>query len=428
MRFLGKRVVLAVGSALLMAQVIAVPSALALNEPAAPARPIAVGGNTTAKVTWVAPANNGSAIDAYTVTPYIGAVAGTPRPFASTAITQTITGLVNATTYTFKVKAHNANGYGVDSLASFPVTVGAPVAPAAPVIAPGSTTARVTWVAPVNNGSAIDTYTVTPFIGLVAQPTRVYAATAVTQVVTGLTNGTAYTFRVKAHNIRGTSPNSVGSLATIVGSPTVPTAVKASPGKALARVYWTASFGNGSAITSYLVTPYIGTVAQAPRTFTSASVSRDITGLINGTTYKFKVAAVNARGTGPISVFTSAVTPSAQPTLRAVMNTTIGQPILVDANGMTVYEYFPDGANTTSAVNGTLRAIWPYVSWSGAVTVGAGLTLANAVANTQPDTTKLISYNGHLLYTFITDKVPGDAKGQGVAQFFVLDANGNKIP
>jgi Secreted repeat of unknown function len=87
----------------------------------------------------------------------------------------------------------------------------------------------------------------------------------------------------------------------------------------------------------------------------------------------------------------------------------------------------PDAASTTSHVTGPLRTAWPYVTWAGTVTVGAGLTAASATANLQPDNSRLVGYHGHLLYTFVSDAAPGDATGQGLAGFFVLDASGNKI-
>ena len=46
----------------------------------------------------------------------------------------------------------------------------------------------------------------------------------------------------------------------------------------------------------------------------------------------------------------------------------------------------------------------------------------------QPDNTRLVSYNSHLLYMFVGDATPGDVTGQALNNFFVLDASGNKIP
>ena len=72
----------------------------------------------------------------------------------------------------------------------------------------GQRTATVSWTAPANGGSAITSYTVTPFIGTAAQtPTTVTGAPpATTTTVPGLTNGTAYTFKVTATNTIGTGP------------------------------------------------------------------------------------------------------------------------------------------------------------------------------------------------------------------------------
>ena len=109
-----------------------------------------------------------------------------------------VTGLTNATAYTFKVAAKNAVGTGGQSAPTAAVTVGAPVTPAAPTATPGSASVTLKWVAPATNGSPITGYVVTPFKGGVAQPVRTFTSVATTEVITGLTNGTAYTFKVAA--------------------------------------------------------------------------------------------------------------------------------------------------------------------------------------------------------------------------------------
>jgi putative cell wall-binding protein len=66
---------------------------------------------TSASVTWTPGSNSGSAITLWTVTPFVGLVAGTPwtstNPAAASA---TVTGLTNGQTYTFKVVATNVVG------------------------------------------------------------------------------------------------------------------------------------------------------------------------------------------------------------------------------------------------------------------------------------------------------------------------------
>jgi hypothetical protein len=81
-------------------------------------------------------------------------------------------------------------------------------------------------------------------------------------------------------------------------------------------VNWTAPASNGgNAITGYVVTPYIAGVAQAVQTFSSTATTETVTGLTAGTSYTFKVAAVNAAGTGPASASSAAVTVNAGPSL-----------------------------------------------------------------------------------------------------------------
>ncbi len=292
-------------------------AAVTAGIPAAPAAPTAVPGNVSAKVSWTAPGNNGSAITGYVVTPFVGTTAGTAVTFASTATTQTVTGLVNGTVYTFKVAARNAKGTSPLSPASAPVTVGVPAAPAAPTVASGDGTAIVSWVAPANNGTPITGYVVTPFVGTTAGTPVTFASTAITQTMTGLVNGTTYTFEVAAKNAKGTSPASAASAALTVGAPTAPAAPTVVAGNGSVTLSWVAPANNGSAITGYVVTPFIGTVAQTSVSFASTATTQHITGLTNGTTYTFRVAARNVRGVGLRSAASATAKPLA--TLTALV-------------------------------------------------------------------------------------------------------------
>ena len=216
-----------------------VASIIGLNQsttpvvPSAPTGMTATAGNGQATVSWTAPFNGNSPITSYTVTPYVGTTAQTPTVINGSppATNATITGLTNGVTYTFTVTATNAVGTGPASAASNAVTPVAPTAPAAPTgvsAAAGNSTATVTWTAPANGGSAITSYTVTPYLAGNAQPATTVNGSppATTATITGLTNGSSYTFTVTATNAVGTGPASAASNAVIPTAAAVPAFVQ----------------------------------------------------------------------------------------------------------------------------------------------------------------------------------------------------------
>jgi hypothetical protein len=196
--------------------------------PSAPTGVTATAGNGQATVSWTAPSDGNSAITSYTITPYVGSAAQTPKVISGSPPTTTATvgGLTNGSSYTFTVAATNAVGTGPASAASNAVTPAAPTAPAAPAgvtATTGNATATVTWSAPANGGSAITSYTVTPYLAGVAQAATTVTGSppATTATVSGLTNGSSYTFTVTATNAVGTGPASAAS------NPVTPSAVAA---------------------------------------------------------------------------------------------------------------------------------------------------------------------------------------------------------
>jgi hypothetical protein len=116
-----------------------------------------------------------------------------------------------------------ANNYAEYSLGAVPG------APTAVVASGGDAQATVSWTAPLSTGgSPITAYAVTPFIGGVAQSPQTFLSTASSQVVTGLTNGTAYAFSVAAINAGGAGTNSAASSPVTPSKETSTTALKLS--------------------------------------------------------------------------------------------------------------------------------------------------------------------------------------------------------
>jgi predicted phage tail protein len=186
--------------------------------PGAPTAVTGTAGNAQVGLGWTAPASDGgSPVTGYRITPYIGAAAQTPVTTGTAATSHTVTGLTNGTAYTFTVAAINAVGTGPDSAASAPVTPSAPApsAPGAPTGVtgiPGDGEVALSWVAPASDGgAAITGYRLTPYIAAVAQTPVTTPTAATTYTVTGLSNGTAYTFTVEAINSVGPGDESAPS-------------------------------------------------------------------------------------------------------------------------------------------------------------------------------------------------------------------------
>lgn len=119
----------------------ATASGTPMTLPDAPTATAATAGNAQATVTWTAPASDGgSPITGYTVS---GTPGGTCTVAAAAPRTCTIATLNNGTPYTFTVKAMNAVGDSLPSLASAPVTPTAPVVVAPPAEDPGPTSTTI---------------------------------------------------------------------------------------------------------------------------------------------------------------------------------------------------------------------------------------------------------------------------------------------
>lgn len=194
---------------------------VATPPPTVPGSPTGVGGTAryqSVVLNWTAPSNvGGSPITSYQITPYANGTAQTPINTGSTDTSDTVTGLTVGTPYTFTVAATNAVGTGSPSDPSPTITPVAQSAPDAPTGAQATAydgAAQLYWSAPAyDGGSPITGYRVTPYIGGTAQTPVTTSSADPEQYVTGLKDGTAYTFTVAAINQVGTGQDSAASTA-----------------------------------------------------------------------------------------------------------------------------------------------------------------------------------------------------------------------
>jgi hypothetical protein len=133
-----------------------------------------------------------------------------------------------------------------------------------------------------------------------------------------LTNSTSYTaivdaVRDSAGNVMSAPVSWSFTTAALVSSPGAPTAVTATAGNATATVFWSSPSDGGGPITSYTITPFIGSAAQATTTVPGSPppTSSPVYGLTNGATYTFAITATNSAGAGPASSPSNSVQPLA---------------------------------------------------------------------------------------------------------------------
>jgi len=139
-------------------------------------------------------------------------------------------------------------------------------------------------------------------------------------IVTGLTNGTSYTFTVTAFNSFGATQSSSSSSIVPAGVPGTPAAPTVTAGNGQATLSWTAPSNNGSAIVDYIIyyaTSLGGTYAEFGDGV-GVSTSTTVGGLTNGTAYFFKIVAQNAIGNSAQSAASEPVTPVAPPVVPVV--------------------------------------------------------------------------------------------------------------
>ena len=301
--------------------------------PAVPASLTVTPGDAKMTLSWVVPANGGEPITHYAIKiedtkedlgSFVGvqvAVADLTGDVtsvgASVSYIVTVTGvnsgtaLVNGTTYFFQIAAVNSIGTG-NYTATIDATTTVPDAPTnLRATAVSATEISLSWDAPSENGgSAITGYDLeysedgsAPWMDLTTSGTTTSFSDN-----TGLTAGSTRHYRVAAINNVGTGEYSTTTAATLVvpGTPTNLTAAVVS--ETQIDLSWDApSEDGGDAITGYdLEYSEDGNEPWTDLTTSVTTTSFDDTGLTAGSTRHYRVAAINAVGTGAYSEEVSA--------------------------------------------------------------------------------------------------------------------------
>ena len=176
--------------------------------------------------------------------------------------------------------------------------VGTPAMPAL-TATPGDGQVSIAFTAPTATGGAA----ITDYEYQLNGGSWVSASTTSSPVViTGLTNGTSYSIKLRAVNSAGVGAESAAVTSTPAATSDAPTALVATPGDGQVSIAFTAPTATGgAAITDYEYQLNGGSWVSASTT--SSPVV--ITGLTNGTSYSIKLRAVNSAGNGAESAAVS---------------------------------------------------------------------------------------------------------------------------
>ncbi len=350
-----------------------VPTAVPENPvvPSAPASLSAGAVTSNSQVlNWTAPTTGSPATYTYRVS-YRLAGSGAYQEFAAavSGLTSTVTGLAPSTAYDYQVTATNTTGTSPAATllnASTTAQLTAPGAPASLAAGtPGSNSVPLTWSAPSSGGGSITDYIV-QFSATGANSWATFAdgtSSATGATVGGLNSGTTYDFRVAAINAAGT-----GSYSTITGIttasvltvPSAPTSLAAgTPASTTVPLTWVAPTAGGGAISDYVVQyAAAGTAFATATTFSdgvTAATGATVTGLTASTSYDFRVAAINAAGTGPYAQVLNITTASS--------GATVPQAITLTAQNSTmtgpVSEVYSGTGTTTDAAIGQVALKLP---------------------------------------------------------------------
>ena len=320
-----------------------------------------------------------------------------------TTTSRTIGGLTNGTRYYFVVRAVNAGGQGIASGEASVVPI---AAPADLSLTAGDAQVAATWSAASGASSYTLYYATTPLAGATDLDTRASGITRVTgltgtsRTVTGLTNGTTYYFVVRAENSLG-QKSAASAQASAIPLAT-PSGLSLTASNAQVAASWSTAIGASSYTLYHATTPLAGATdldtraSGITRVTGLTGTSHPVTGLTNGTTYYFRVRAVNASGQSAASAQASAI-PLATP------------------SGLSLTASNAQVAASWSAVSGasTYTLYYAQSSLAGATdldTRATGITRVRNISGTSQRVTRLT--NGATYY-FVVRAV--NAAGQSAA-------------
>jgi hypothetical protein len=405
------------------------------GRPTVPQSVVALGLDAAAEVSWDEPeSDGGETIRSYLIRVYAD---GGTVPLSTTlvnsslasAMSETITGLTNGTRYEFSVTASQevvgTQYFGLESerseiIAGRPAAVTSVTATAANL--PTGTQVLVTWNKVADQtGVAVTHYRVNRKTtgaytnGTASTSASVCVTNSCSATVTGLTNGTEYTFVVEAgisNAAWGLASSEV--IATPIGRTSAPSITVTSMDSGTVVEVIEPTSLNGSAVTHYELM-----YQTSPGGSWSAAIELEpsefpytIQSLTNGTSYLVSVLAVN--GAGDSDADSATVVPATTPGAPSNVSARPGSIIVawdapIDTGGETISAYEitvtdPDGVSTTFATSPSNPT-----GTSSCTTAGRSCTITQVFTADSPET--LVTVPDDIQYTIAVTAL--NAAGSG---------------
>ncbi len=345
--------------------------------PNAPSSVTATGGIRQVSIAWSL-SSGATSYNLYWSTSSTVTTAGTKITGAANPYLQT--GLANNTAYYYIVTAVNSSGESIPSATATATTSALPATPTGVAAATDSTTQiSISWSA-VTGADSYNLYrsTTSGFAITAAGVTKITGVTS-TYANTGLAAGTTYYYRVTAVNSVGESPASTQVTATTTAAPTVPAAPTgvsaATDSTTQITISWSAVTGAGSYNLYRSTTSGFAITAAGVTKITGVTSPYANSGLAAGTTYYYRVTAVNSVGESAASAQVTATTTSTPPPPPPTLCVSChGTP---PATGKHTF-HFPSKTNTCATCHGTgydpygLATALPATHMNGVTNIASG--------------------------------------------------------
>ena len=227
----------------------------------------------------------------------------------------TVANLSNGTTYVFRIRAVNDVGDGPESDEASATPLSAPAQPTGFSVEAGDARVTLGWNNPLNSAITRWQYSFRTSAGYGAWADIAGSGANTTgHTVANLSNGVEYTFRIRAVAGGSYGAESGGIAATPRPVPAKPAGLRAEAGNTQARLAWTDP--RNSSISgwqySFRTMEDHGAWLDIPGSG-AATVRHTVTQLANGTSYAFRIRALNGSGAGPGSDEASATPRIAAP-------------------------------------------------------------------------------------------------------------------